>query len=245
MTDAPNRILNPEWSLVVIYCGTDPYFHQRDSHSPNRPACRPGRSPGVLTPLMHAQDSGLMPCGQCWERIEMSGEMRPLHPVSPRSFIDLSPLVVDLAVDMPVSRKTLFAYLANLENNPEWNWAVKTVTSLKAADPARGTRYSQERVAGGAGIDVLEIARYEPDEYLEITGVINEGHVTYRHHLVRLTSKSTRLRTTVELVPNEPVARPDLYTARLVAAISANLETLRSRLANRTSARLTSRSRPT
>ena len=89
------------------------------------------------------------------------------------------------------------------------------------------------------------ITRYEPDEHLEIKVVINEGHVTYRHHLIRLTSKSTRLRTSVELVPNEPVARPDLYAARLVAAVSANLATLMSRFENTTSARLTSRSRTT
>lgn len=174
----------------------------------------------------------------------MSSETKPLHPESGPSAEDRSPVVVDLAVDISVSRKTLFVYLANLENNPEWNWAVKSVTSLKTADPARGVRYSQQRVADRAGTDVLEITRYEPHEHLEISGLINEGHVTYRHHLVRLTHKSTRLRTHVELVPYEPVARPDLYTARLAAAISANLETLRSRLGNRTSARLTSRSRP-
>ncbi|HUG31490.1 MAG TPA: hypothetical protein VMM14_01245 [Acidimicrobiia bacterium] len=67
MSDTPQRILNPESSLVVTYHDTDPYFHRRDSRSPNRPACQPGRSPGVLTPLMRAQDSGLMPCGQCWQ----------------------------------------------------------------------------------------------------------------------------------------------------------------------------------
>lgn len=173
----------------------------------------------------------------------MSGETRPLRPISGRSSQEQLPVVVDLAVDISVSRKTLFAYLANLENNPEWNWAVKSVTSLKLADPARGVRYSQERFASGHPIDLLEITRYEPDEHLEISGV-HEGHVTYRHHLVRLTSSSTRLRTHVELVPYEPVARSDLYTARLVAAVSANLETLRSRITKRPS-RLKSSSRPT
>jgi hypothetical protein len=150
-----------------------------------------------------------------------------------------------LAVDIPVSMKTLFAYLAKLGNNPEWNWVVQPVTSLQAADPARGMRYSQQRVAGGDASNLLEITRYQPDEHLEIEGVINEGHVAYRHPLVRLASESTRLRTSVELDPNEPVARPDLYTAKLVAAGSANLEVLRSRLANRTSVRLTSRRRTT
>lgn len=111
------------------------------------------------------------------------------------------------------------------------------------ADPAWGARYSQERVAGGDETDLLEITCYQPEKRLEIKGVINEGHVAYRHQLVRLISRSTRLRTRVEPVTSEPVARTDLDAARLVAAVSANLETLQSRLANRTSVRLTSRSR--
>jgi len=66
MTDTPERILDPQSSLVVTYHGTDAYFHQRDSHSPNRPACQPGHPPGVLTPMLRAQDSGLVPCRRCW-----------------------------------------------------------------------------------------------------------------------------------------------------------------------------------
>ena len=120
---------------------------------------------------------------------------------------------------------------------------MRSVTSLQQADPAQGVRYSQERVAGGDETDLLEITCHQPDKRLEIEGVINEGLVAYRHQLVRLTSRSTRLRTCVEPVTSEPVARTDLYAARLVAAVSANLETLQSRLANRTSVRLTSRSR--
>ncbi|HUG31491.1 MAG TPA: SRPBCC family protein [Acidimicrobiia bacterium] len=175
----------------------------------------------------------------------MSIDRRQLRLVAGRRSEEPTPMLIERAVHVAASRQALFTYLANLENNPEWNWAVKSVTSLRVADPAQGVRYSQERVSGGDETDLLEITRYEPDEHLEIKGVINEGHVTYRHHLIRLTSKSTRLRTSVELVPNEPVARPDLYAARLVAAVSANLETLMSRFENTTSARLTSRSRTT
>lgn len=167
----------------------------------------------------------------------MSDETRRLRSAARRSSEERPSVVVELSVDVPVSKRTLFAYLANLENNPEWNWAVRSVTSLQTADPAQGARYSQQRAAGGDETDLLEITEYEPDEHLEIEGVVNEGHVAYRHHLVGLTSRSTRLRTDVELVPNEPVARPDLYAARLVAAVSANLEMLRSRLVIRTSGR--------
>lgn len=67
MSRTPRRSLNPESSLVVTYLGTDPCFHRRDERGPNRPACNPDGPPGVLMPLMGAQDSGLLPCPTCWD----------------------------------------------------------------------------------------------------------------------------------------------------------------------------------
>lgn len=59
-------MLGPESSLVVIYYGIDPHYHRRDPERPNRPACRPIREPGVLTPLLRARDGGLIVCPECW-----------------------------------------------------------------------------------------------------------------------------------------------------------------------------------
>lgn len=66
MNDTTQRLLSPDSSLVVVYLKADPYFHERDADRPNRPRCQPDLQPGVLTPLLRAQDSGLMPCPQCW-----------------------------------------------------------------------------------------------------------------------------------------------------------------------------------
>lgn len=60
-------MLGPHSSLVVTYQGIDPHYHRRDLDRPNRPACEPGRGPGVLTQLIRAQDRGLIACGDCWE----------------------------------------------------------------------------------------------------------------------------------------------------------------------------------
>lgn len=67
MSDPRQSMLKSESSLVVIYHGTDPHFHLRDADHQNRPFCEPARPPGVLMPLMRAQDFGLIACPRCWE----------------------------------------------------------------------------------------------------------------------------------------------------------------------------------
>lgn len=61
-----NATLSPDSNLVVMYQGTDPLFHRRSTDRANRPACESRRRPGVLTPVLRAQDAGLMTCPRCW-----------------------------------------------------------------------------------------------------------------------------------------------------------------------------------
>lgn len=156
--------------------------------------------------------------------------------VRDKSAVD-TPIVVELVVEVPASAHLLFNYLADLENNPEWNWAIKSVISVSPDAPGEGARFSQERVDADGDTDLLEITRYEPNTLLEVSGTIEEGRVVYRHQLSVLSPRSTKLATRVYLEPTEPVTRPDLYTARLAAAISANLEALRERLQTKTHGR--------
>lgn len=144
-------------------------------------------------------------------------------------------------VEVPASRRDLFAYLSDLRNNPSWNWAVREVTPIGSGVPREGTRYRQERTTPDGGQGMLEITALGLDEHLEVRGDIEEGQITYRHDLKAMSRHVTRLLTTVLLDPVEPPMRQDLYTARLGAAISANLETLRSRFRVSASARPPSR----
>lgn len=64
--DGDNAALSPDSSFVVTYQGTDPFFHRRGPDRANRPACESRQRSGVLTPLVRAQDAGLMPCPRCW-----------------------------------------------------------------------------------------------------------------------------------------------------------------------------------
>jgi hypothetical protein len=79
MTDAPERILDPQSSLVVTYHGTDPYFHQRDSRSPNRPPVIRGTRPGSSYQSCELRTRVLCLVGAAGKRTEMSDEARPLN----------------------------------------------------------------------------------------------------------------------------------------------------------------------
>lgn len=134
----------------------------------------------------------------------------------------------DLALEIPAPAEAVFAYLSDLENNPHWNWAVAATTALDDR-LGGGSRYLQERVWPRPRGDILEITAYEPPRLLEVVaGESDDGPVRYRYRLAAKGSASTRLEARVELEPSDPKRRPDMYTARIGAAIAANLENLRN-----------------
>lgn len=153
--------------------------------------------------------------------------MKGRKPCADDKAAENTPIVVELALEVAASTHTLFNSLADLQNNPEWNWAIRSVTSVSGDDSGEGARFSQERVNSDGETDLFEITRYEPNGFLEVAGRIEEGLVIYGHQLTPIARCGTRLDTRVCQEPTEPVTRPDLYTARLAAAISANLEALR------------------
>lgn len=94
--------------------------------------------------------------------------------------------------------------------------------------PRRGTRYIQHRTWPRPGSDLLEVANYQPPRLLTVRGELNEGEVRYHYELTDMTRSRTRLNITVDLESEIPERGADLYTARLGAALSTNLEDLRS-----------------
>ena len=138
-----------------------------------------------------------------------------------------TPIRLDLAIEIPQARDDVFSYLSHLENNPHWNWAVLATTPLNGP-PRRGTRYIQHRTWPRSGSDVLEVTTYDPPRHLAVTGTLDEGEVRYHYELTDITPSRTRLDITVELESEIPERGADLYTARLGAALSTNLEALRS-----------------
>lgn len=140
-----------------------------------------------------------------------------------------TPIQVALSIDIPAPREATFAYLADLTNNSNWNWAVRATTPLRAGAPYQGARYLQQRAAPRTGTDLLRISRYCPPGLLEVAGQVDEGSVSYRYELAPTSAGRTRLTTRVELHSSgEAFPRGDLYAARLGEAVAANLESLRA-----------------
>lgn len=143
-----------------------------------------------------------------------------------------APIRVALSIDIPEPREAVFAYLADLTNNSNWNWAVRATTPLRAGAPHQGAQYIQHRAAPRTGTDLLRISRYSPPGLLEVTGRVDEGVVRYRYELVPTPAGRTRLTTSVELRSSgEALTREDLFAARLGEAVAANLESLRAAIA--------------
>ena len=143
-----------------------------------------------------------------------------------------APIRVALSIDIPEPREAVFAYLADLTNNSNWNWAVRATTPLRAGAPHQGAQYIQHRAAPRTGTDLLRISRYSPPGLLEVTGRVDEGAVRYRYELVTTPAGRTRLTTSVELRSSgEALTREDLFAARLGEAVAANLESLRAAIA--------------
>ncbi|MEX0865031.1 MAG: SRPBCC family protein [Acidimicrobiia bacterium] len=132
---------------------------------------------------------------------------------------------MDLAIEIPASPEDVFLYLSDLENNPSWNWAVSSTTSLDGT-PRQGARFIQRRVWPRPGSYRLEISIYQPHCLLEVRGNLEEGDVRYRYELTASSQLRTRLVSTVVLELAAPMRRTDFYVARLSAAVSANLEEL-------------------
>ncbi len=147
--------------------------------------------------------------------------------ISSRPRATRTPIRVHLAIGIPSPQDVVFAYLADLENNSEWNWSVAATTPI-GGPGGEGRHFAQRRVSPRSANDLLEITALDPPRLVEILGDLDDAEVRYRYELTALTSDRTRLLTTVELTPKAPMPGARLYAGRLNDAISTNLESLKA-----------------
>jgi uncharacterized protein YndB with AHSA1/START domain len=133
-----------------------------------------------------------------------------------------------ITIERPLSR--VFAYLADLENLPQWNYAIGATRKITTGPVDVGSRYLQTRTIPVHAEEHLEIIEFEPDRRLSIRGSLNSlpAHVTYT---LREEERVTVLTNTVDLQPPRhlkllaPVA-----THRIKSAVAANLVVLKTTL---------------
>ena len=122
----------------------------------------------------------------------------------------------------------VFAYLADLEHTPEWNWAITSTRKLTLGPVAVGSRYRQTRSVPRPAVEMLEVTRLDPDRRIEVVGDLASfpAHLTYE---LSPRPHGTTLTNYVELEPSGPLGLlGSLFTGRVQASVAENLGVLRT-----------------
>jgi uncharacterized protein YndB with AHSA1/START domain len=122
----------------------------------------------------------------------------------------------------------VFAFLADFENIPRWNYAILETRKLSPGPVGVGTAYRQIRSIPRRSEEGFEVTAFEPAGRLEIHGDIGPFTATIGYQLAP-TGDGTRLTNAVDLEPSSGALRllAPLATSRVKTAVAANLDTLK------------------
>jgi carbon monoxide dehydrogenase subunit G len=118
----------------------------------------------------------------------------------------------------------VFAFLADFENVPTWNYAIVETKKTSPGPVAVGTTYRQIRSIPDRSEERFEVTAFEPSSHGNI------GHfITTISYLLTPTGDGTRLTNVVDLKLSSGVLRllAPLAASRVKASVAANLDTLK------------------
>jgi carbon monoxide dehydrogenase subunit G len=121
----------------------------------------------------------------------------------------------------------VFAFLADFENVPKWNYAIVQTTKASPGPVRVGTTYRQIRSEPSRSEEGFEVTVLEPPSRLEVQGQIGpfRARISY---LLEPSGSGTRLRNAVDLESSGPLTLvAPLATSRVKHAVAANLDTLK------------------
>jgi uncharacterized protein YndB with AHSA1/START domain len=131
----------------------------------------------------------------------------------------------------------VFAFLAEFENIPIWNYAIEATSKASAGPVGVGARYRQTRSIPSRSVEEFEVTVYEPAKRLAIHGQIGpfQANIGY---LLDAGAGTTTVINNVELEPSRAMLRliSPFATARIKAAVAQNLNKLKLVLEDRPSA---------
>jgi hypothetical protein len=122
----------------------------------------------------------------------------------------------------------VFAFLADFENIPVWNYAIERTWKTSPGPVGVGTTYRQVRTIPSRSEEGFEVTGFEPTRRLEIHGDIGPFTATISYLLAPM-GGSTQLTNAVDLAGSSSALRllAPLAARRVEAAVAANLDTLR------------------
>jgi uncharacterized protein YndB with AHSA1/START domain len=131
-------------------------------------------------------------------------------------------------IDRPV--EDVFAFLADFENIPKWNYAIVETHRLSEGPVGVGTTYRQVRSVPSRSEETFEVTECEPSRRLAIRGGFGplEGTMTYD---LEPDEGGTRLTNSAQLEGRglAKLAAP-LASGRIAEAVSENLTALKQLL---------------
>jgi carbon monoxide dehydrogenase subunit G len=121
----------------------------------------------------------------------------------------------------------VFAFLADFENVPRWNYAIVETRKVSPGPVGVGTTYRQTRSVPRSSEEAFEVIVFEPSSRLEVQGDLGAFRAKVSYAL-EPTGSGTRLTNAVELGSSGLLALVGpLATSRVNHAVAANLETLK------------------
>jgi uncharacterized protein YndB with AHSA1/START domain len=136
-----------------------------------------------------------------------------------------------ITIDRPPT--AVFTYLANLENLPQWNYALAETRQVTPGPPGVGTRYRQTRTIPVHTEESLEITELTPNRNLTVQGTLNSLPAKLTYTLTP-DGSGTTLTNTVDLHPPRPLnLLAPIALSRIKSAVAANLAVLKQLLEQR------------
>ena len=122
----------------------------------------------------------------------------------------------------------VFAFLADFENVPRWNYAIESTTKVSPGPVVMGTVYRQIRSIPSRAEECFEVTVFQPGRRLAVEGEIGPFHARVSYLLESL-GNATRLTNDVDLEPSSTLTRllAPLAVSRVKVAVAQNLEELR------------------
>ena len=124
----------------------------------------------------------------------------------------------------------VFAFLADFENIPKWNYAIVETRKVSPGPVGVGTTYRQTRSVPRSSEEAFEVTVFEPARRLEVRGEIGPFRAT-TSYLLDPTASGTTLTNAVDLESSGLLTLvAPLATSRVKNAVAANLDKLRQLL---------------
>jgi uncharacterized protein YndB with AHSA1/START domain len=122
----------------------------------------------------------------------------------------------------------VFAFLADFENIPKWNYAIDETHQAPAGPVGVGTRYRQTRSVPSRSVEDFQVTVFEPARRLAIQGQIGPFQAQISYEL-EAAADATRLVNNVELDPSRAALRlvAPLAAPKIKAAVAQNLGQLK------------------